>query len=52
MYDPVIVGETGQTYDKEAIKQWFEWCKDKHRPLKDALTGVNLKKFPVKIEKK
>ena len=42
MTDPVILIETGQTYDRESILQWFDVCRDQQRTCTDPCTGKAL----------
>ena len=40
MQDPVILGSTGQTYEREIIQTWLERCAREGREATDPLTGV------------
>ena len=38
--DPVVVAESGNTYSRWAITEWFESCRVDNRPYTDPLTNV------------
>ena len=43
MTDPVLLVETGQTYERSNILKWFETCRNESKPLTDPISGAVLK---------
>lgn len=46
MQDPVILGSTGQTYERSTIMMWLQRCARENREVTDPLTGVGVGSSP------